>query len=148
MLNSDTIVTKNWLDKIHACAYSNDKIATVSPLSNNATICSIPEFCKPNNIPEGFSIDTFSSLVEKNSNRQYLPSPTCPGFCIFIKRKVIEEVGYFDELFSPAYGEEDDFCVKCGRPLKDKLCTLLDTIRYVCADDSENCIKFQKLKKS
>jgi len=41
-------------------------------------------------------------------------------------------------------GEEDDFCVKCGRPLKDKLCTLLDTIRYVCADDSENCIKFQK----
>lgn len=45
-------------------------------------------------------------------------------------------------------GEEEDNCIKCGRPLKGKLCTLIDSIRYVCADDFENCLKFQKLKKS
>jgi len=39
-------------------------------------------------------------------------------------------------------GEEDDFCIKCGRSLKDKLCTLIVSIQYVCFDDFENCIKF------
>jgi len=41
-------------------------------------------------------------------------------------------------------GEEDDFCVKCGRSLKDKLCTLIVSTQYVCADDFENCKKLQK----
>ena len=112
LLNSDTIVTKNWLEKISTCAYSNKKIGTVAPLSNNATICSVPEFCKPNSIPEGFTIDTFAQLIENKSKMRYPTSPTSHGFCIFIKRKILEEVGYFDEAFSPAYGEEDEFCMR------------------------------------
>ena len=39
LLNSDTEVTKNWIEKIQKCAYSNKYIATVAPLTNNGTIC-------------------------------------------------------------------------------------------------------------
>ena len=35
LLNSDTEVTKNWIEKIEKCAYSNEYIATVTPLTNN-----------------------------------------------------------------------------------------------------------------
>src|SRR6185312_13981957 len=71
LLNSDTIVTRNWLDKMYSCAYSNDKISTVSPLSNNATLCSVPEFMKPNKIPDGMTIDSFAETVEKVSEYNY-----------------------------------------------------------------------------
>ena len=44
LLNSDTIVTPNWVEKMLDCAYSDSRIGTVTPLSNNATLCSIPNF--------------------------------------------------------------------------------------------------------
>ena len=128
LLNSDTIVTGNWLDKIYSCAYSNSKIATVSPLSNNATICSFPDFVKPNQIPEGFTLEKFSRLIEKLSESKYYPSPTSPGFCIFIKRSVIDELGLFDEKFHPAYGEEDDFCM---RAYKKGYLSVIDDGTYI-----------------
>ena len=36
-------------------------------------------------------------------------------------------------------GEADDYCIKCGRSLKGKLCTLIVFTQYVCADDFKNC---------
>ncbi|MEG2673191.1 MAG: glycosyltransferase, partial [Ruthenibacterium sp.] len=36
LLNSDTIVTENWVEKLLACADSDLSIGTVTPLSNNA----------------------------------------------------------------------------------------------------------------
>jgi O-antigen biosynthesis protein len=42
LLNSDTIVTPDWLRELAEVAHSDPHIACVSPLSNNATICSVP----------------------------------------------------------------------------------------------------------
>src|SRR6185312_3284244 len=112
LLNSDTLVTRNWLDKMYSCAYSNDKISTVSPLSNNATLCSVPEFMKSNKIPDGMTIDSFAEAVERVSEYNYPIIPTCVGFCMYIKRNVIDKIGLFDELFSPGYEEENDFCMR------------------------------------
>ena len=53
LLNSDTEVTENWLEKIMECAYSNEYIATVTPFTNNGTIFSIPNFGVDNNLPSG-----------------------------------------------------------------------------------------------
>jgi len=44
LLNSDTIVTQAWLDALLRCAESDPRIATVTPFSNNAEICSWPRF--------------------------------------------------------------------------------------------------------
>ena len=111
LLNSDTIVTKNWVNKIHAVAYSSEEIATVTPLSNAATLCSYPIFCKDNKIPAGMTIDSLAELVESVSLKQYPRITVAVGFCMFIKRKVIQEIGYFDaKTFGRGYGEENDFC--------------------------------------
>src|SRR5207302_985459 len=42
LLNSDTIVTAGFLDRLQACVYADQRTGIVSPLSNNATICSVP----------------------------------------------------------------------------------------------------------
>lgn len=113
LLNSDTIVTQGWLSKITSCAYSSELIATVTPFTNNGTICSVPNFGEDNEIPEGFSIESFAEMIEEISLRKYPQIPTAVGFCMFIKRDVLEKVGLFDdESYSKGYGEENDFCCR------------------------------------
>ena len=111
LLNSDTVVTKGWIEKIVECAYSDDSIGTVTPLSNNATLCSVPKFCEENVLPETISIERAGEIVERCSMKKYPRITTAHGFCMFVKREVIDCIGYFDaETFGRGYGEENDFC--------------------------------------
>lgn len=115
LLNSDTEVTENWLNKMKACAYRETTIATVTPLTNNGTICSVPDFCCDNKIPDNFSLKEYALMIERTSLREYSEIPTAVGFCMYIKRSVINEIGYFDEvLFGKGYGEENDFCYRAS----------------------------------
>lgn len=113
LLNSDTVVTRNWVEKLVACAYSVDTIATATPLSNNATLCSVPDFCEENRVPDGYTVDEYAELIEKISRKLYPEIPVANGFCMYVKRKVIQDIGNFDaETFQRGYGEENDFCYR------------------------------------
>jgi len=113
LLNSDTEVTKNWLEKIKTCAYSNPYIATVTPLTNNGTIASVPNFGVDNELPSNISLQEYSEIIEKCSLKRYPELTTANGFCMYIKRDVIEEIGLFDDItFEKGYGEENDFCYR------------------------------------
>lgn len=114
LLNSDTVVTKNWLKKIKECAYSQPMVATVTPLSNNATLASVPKIFEDNKLPKGISIEEMGEIVERCSYNDYPELPTGHGFCLYIKREALNQVGYFDEeSFGKGYGEENDFCFRC-----------------------------------
>ena len=111
LLNSDTVVTENWVDKMVACAYSDRAIGTVTPFSNNATLCSIPNFCQENVVPYGLSIDEYARIIERSSLKKYPRITVAVGFCMYIKQEVIDAVGLFDkETFQRGYGEENDYC--------------------------------------
>ena len=113
LLNSDTEVTKNWLEKIQECAYSNENIATVTPFTNNGTIFSIPNFGVDNELPKNMSLEEWAQLVEDCSEKQYPQVTTGNGYCMYIKRSVLEELGYFDDItFEKGFGEENDFCYR------------------------------------
>lgn len=130
LLNSDTIVTSGWVEKIVRCAYSDEAIGTVTPLSNSATLCSVPIICQDNNIPAGRTIDEYAEVIEKCSLRKYPEITVAVGFCMHIKRTVIEQVGLFDgKTFERGYGEENDFCNRAGLlGYKHVLCD--DTLVY------------------
>lgn len=113
LLNSDTEVTKNWIEKIQECAYSNEYIATVTPLTNNGTICSVPNFGIDNELPKNMTLEEYAEMIEKSSKNRYPQLTTGNGFCMYIKRDVIEELGLFDaKTFGKGYGEENDFCYR------------------------------------
>ena len=114
LLNSDTVVTKNWLKKLMDCAYSEPNVATVTPLSNNATLVSVPNGLQRNEMPENMSLDEYANLIEKIAYNERNELPTSHGFCVYIRRNVIENIGYFDEeSFGKGYGEENDFSYRC-----------------------------------
>lgn len=111
LLNSDTIVTEKWVEKMLECAYSSPEIGTVTPLSNNATLCSVPEFCEENKLPERMTVEQAARIVEECSLKKYPRITVAHGFCMLVKREVIDCIGNFDaETFGRGYGEENDFC--------------------------------------
>ncbi len=111
LLNSDTIVTKNWVEKLQACAYRNRETGTVTPLSNSATLCSVPVMCQDNQVPSNVTIDEYAEIIEYCSMKKYPRITVAVGFCMYIKREVIAQTGLFDaKTFERGYGEENDFC--------------------------------------
>jgi len=112
ILNSDTEVTPKWLQKLKIAAYSNEKIATVTPLSNNAGAFSVPIVDEDNELQPGLGVIGTSNIIEKISKKDKLYVPTGNGFCMYIKRDAIYSVGFFDQIFGMGYCEENDFCMR------------------------------------
>jgi GT2 family glycosyltransferase len=116
LLNSDTRVTEGWLAKMAACAKSNPRIATVTPLSNAAGVFSVPVRNRVNLIPDGMTIDDMGRLVEQLSPGLMPMVPTGNGFCMYVSRAALDAVGDFDAVTFPrGYGEENDFCMRASQ---------------------------------
>ena len=114
LLNSDTIVSDFWVDKLVGVAKSDETIASVSPMTNNATILSYPYPNRENGLVDTLShyqIDEFFS--ENTSLLKPVEVPVNVGFCMLIKQDALQAVGGFDEaLFGVGYGEECDWCMR------------------------------------
>lgn len=116
LLNSDTEVYGNWLDRLAHAAASNPEAGTITPLSNNGSICSYPRFAK--DTPERLEADgnVFDSLTAEVNRGITIPIPTAVGFCMYIKRGCLKQIGDFDaKTFKRGYGEENDFCLRASQ---------------------------------
>lgn len=111
LLNSDTEVYHDWLDRFIDVARSRPRVGTITALSNNATIASYPVWLEGSNDDLEISwshLDEITSVVNKG---QAVEVPTGIGFCMYISRAGLEAVGDFDQLaFKAGYGEENDLC--------------------------------------
>lgn len=115
LLNSDAEVVNNWLDRLVGAAYrpASRPVASVTPFSNNATICSYPRFCQDNELPGGMSLSEIDQLFAHANREESVDIPTGIGFCMYIRRDSLDDVGLFDEAsFGKGYGEENDFCMR------------------------------------
>jgi GT2 family glycosyltransferase/glycosyltransferase involved in cell wall biosynthesis len=111
LLNSDTEVANDWLDRLRTAAWREPNIGTVTPFSNNATICSYPVCCADNQLPEGIPLAELDATFARTNAGGYLTVPTAIGFCMYVRRACLDAVGHFDEQrFGRGYGEENDFC--------------------------------------
>ena len=111
LLNSDTEVANDWLDRLAACAARNPRAGTLTPFSNNATICSYPFEGWTGGVPGSLGLAGLDKLIASTLAGQVVEIPTGVGFCMYVRRSCLDEVGLFDaERFGRGYGEENDFC--------------------------------------
>jgi GT2 family glycosyltransferase len=115
VLNSDTEVSSGWIDKLVRCADSGPSIGIVGPLSNAAAGQSIPTTVPADNqLPVGYDLTAINLYLETWSEGTCVPlMPVLSGFCLLIARRVLDEVGPFDETAFPlGYGEDRDYCFR------------------------------------
>jgi len=97
LLNSDTRVTANWLTEMRTIA-TDKRIGAVCPLSDDATILSLK------NHRQYQQLNVLTGL--------WFEIPTAVGFCMLIKRTIIQQLGGFDAYYAPGYGEECDYSMR------------------------------------
>ena len=111
-LNADARVCDDWLDRLREAAYSAADVATATPFSNNGELLSFPESRKSHVMP---TLDEQRALHRQAASDLSAPPEIevgC-GFCFYIKRRALEQVGLLDEIqLKRGYGEETDWCLR------------------------------------
>ena len=104
LLNNDTIVTKNWLSNLKKCLYSDEKIGAVGAVSNNGANLQGVDFTYND-------FDEMQNLASKNniSDVKKWEEKVCLiGYCLLIKREVMDQLNGLDEGYTPGYIEDND----------------------------------------
>jgi O-antigen biosynthesis protein len=119
MLNSDTIVPRSWLTKLRRAVHSAPEVGLIGPLSNAASYQSVPQVVSDsggfmvNALPPGLTVGDVDAVCEAIGRGLYPRVPTLNGFCMLMRRALINKIGVFDELnFPRGYGEENDYCFR------------------------------------
>jgi GT2 family glycosyltransferase/glycosyltransferase involved in cell wall biosynthesis len=116
LLNADTQVFDGWLDRLVHNAQAHPRIGTVTPLSNNGSLCSYPRPSADNPYPLELDSAELDAVAARENADVEVYAPTAVGFCMYLRRPCIEDVGEFDEAaFSPGYGEENDFSLRASQ---------------------------------
>lgn len=103
LLNNDTVVTPGWLPEMLAVADSDAAIGLVNPSSNTLGYC--PAAATPEAI-----LAYAASLAGSHGRTREMSMAV--GFCLLIKRAVLDAVGLFDEGYGMGNFEDADFSLK------------------------------------
>lgn len=117
LLNQDTEVPPDWLDRLIKPISDDPTVASVTPFTNSGTICSFPKFLEDNRMFGGLGVEDIDLVFRTLSfGGNSVDLPTAVGFCMAINRNTINKIGFFDEdSFSRGYGEENDWCMRARK---------------------------------
>ncbi|MFV0294167.1 MAG: glycosyltransferase [Paracoccus sp. (in: a-proteobacteria)] len=112
LLNSDALVPQNWASRLIRPFEILDGIASVTPMSNDAEIMSVPVICQRSMLKpgQGDAIDRIAGRFAPDMLLTEVPSGV--GFCMAMGRDWLGKLGTLDKRFGKGYGEEVDWCQK------------------------------------
>jgi GT2 family glycosyltransferase/tetratricopeptide (TPR) repeat protein/SAM-dependent methyltransferase len=108
LLNNDTIVTTGWLRRMLRAMRADESIGLVGPCSNNVS----GEQRVPVNYGGLGDLDGFAWEWGKSNNRQVQDVSRLVGFCLLVRREVIDRIGLLDERFGIGTFEDDDYTLR------------------------------------
>lgn len=111
-LNSDTFVNGNWIDRLYKNIYANKKFASATPLTNNGELMSFPNIKESAPVPSSKQSEELDNIINDLNLSSEIIEVGC-GFCFYIKREALNDIGYLDETYlKRGYGEETDWCMR------------------------------------
>jgi GT2 family glycosyltransferase/thioredoxin-like negative regulator of GroEL len=113
LLNTDAVVTPGWLDGLAAHAAADwPRVGLVGPVSNGAPA---PQFVEPGYGEDLAGLDAFADRHRAARRGECAPFPRATGFCLLVRRAVLDRVGALDEGYGAGFFEDDDLCVRARR---------------------------------
>ena len=116
LLNSDTEVGPRWLQRLRLIAYGDANVGTVTAVSDNAGAFSVPQIEQYCPLPECWDLVQTQRALLQGAYGCLPELPTGNGFCMYVKRELLDRVGVLDaDAFPAGYGEENDLCQRAAR---------------------------------
>ena len=112
LLNADTVVFGDWLQRLRQAAYSAANIGSATPFSDDD---SVVQCCKPGavDMPLAEALDQFAATAYCRVTEEL---PVGVGFCLYVRRDCWNQTGSFDvSVFGKGYGEESDWCMRARK---------------------------------
>ncbi len=109
LLNNDTIVTPGWLDGLIAWSLKDwPHIGLVGPVTSYAAA--------PQQIPVAYRTPAELTAFAEHRRAEYsgkaLQVERLIGFCLLLRREVLQRIGPLDQRFGLGFFEDDDLCVR------------------------------------
>ena len=111
LLNSDTVVTENWLESLIQAAVDHPHAGLVGPVTNS--------ILGPQKLPNvGYNQETLAGLdvfsrmhcsATKGNDELVL---WLTGFCLLMRRDLVTRIGGLDERFGIGNFEDNDYCLR------------------------------------
>ena len=118
LLNADTLVQGDWIDRLGGALYSAPDIASVTPWSNNGEISSFPLIATSAPAPAAADlaqIDGLAAALHHSGKTADVELIACCGFAMLMRRSVLKQIGLLDGVgLIRGYGEEVDWCLRAG----------------------------------
>lgn len=113
LLNSDALVPSGWASRLLA-PLADPSVASVTPMSNDAEIFTVPVICARNALAPGQADAIDAAAARLVPGEGWAEAPTGVGFCMAMAPKYLARVPGFDPWFGRGYGEENDWCQKAA----------------------------------
>lgn len=110
LLNNDVVVTQGWLGTMIEHLNNTPDAGMVGPMSNSV---SGPQLVK--DVPYGDSLDDMQAFARDfaSENRgKTIEHMRLVGFCLLIRKEVIDIIGRLDENYLSGNFEDDDLCLR------------------------------------
>lgn len=110
LLNDDTLVLTDIVEHMETLAYSDPKIGIVGGMALAAsgdTIINYGIYVAPDGNTAHKHFGQRADEVDSVETQKAVE-----GSCMFIKREVLNDIGYFDEGYGSGYREEVDLCFR------------------------------------
>ena len=105
ILDNDTVVFRGWLEKMVEAAASKENIGIVNPASNSLG----------SKKPWYLSWNSFAERIAGEEKGKIMEMATAVGFCMLIKREVIERIGGWCEDYGMGYYEDRDYSLRSAQ---------------------------------
>ena len=110
LVNSDVSIVAGSIEEMRRILHDDTRTGIVCPRSNNASIASL------DGLDTGSMRSTTAAFAAWNKNvSESTLVPVAVGFCMLIRGELFDEFGFFDPIYSPGYGEENDFSYRIRR---------------------------------
>lgn len=117
LLNSDTIVSPSWAERLEECLNHQENIAIVGPVSNMSNgRQNIPNYFKEFEQKNNYlSIESACVAWANAQKNRFVRAGVIYGWCMMVSRQFLaDEPFLFDPIFRNAY-EDNDLCLRASR---------------------------------
>jgi len=116
LLNADTQVHGDWIDRLVRALYASPDVASVTPWTNNGEISSFPVISQAAPAPDTRELallDQIAAEIRTAPGGADIELPSCCGFTMLIRRTVLDGIGMLDgTALIRGYSEEVDWCMR------------------------------------